>query len=96
MRAGVGIRNTPDGGGGLISPYAPHPTTPHTDSQLCGQHALNALLQGPWFSAPDLAEIGAALDKQERDLMLAAGADTEDAIRFVAEDSGWVGVMYDF
>lgn len=60
-----------------------------TDSQLCGQHALNALLQGSLFTAPDLAEIGHALDEKERELMLAAGADTEDAIRFAAEESGY-------
>lgn len=25
------------------------------DSSLCGQHALNVLFQGPFFTAPDLA-----------------------------------------
>lgn len=38
-------------------PHHTHHTPPRqqTDSQLCGQHALNALLQGPFFTAPDLA-----------------------------------------
>lgn len=40
-------------------------------------------------------EIAAGLDAQERELMLAAGADTEDAIRFAAEDSGYVFVYMD-
>ena len=37
--------------------------------QLCGVHALNALLQGPYFSAPDLAAIGLELDAAERSLL---------------------------
>lgn len=71
-------------------------THTHTDSQLCGQHALNALLQGSIFTAPDLAEIGHALDEKERELMFAAGADTEDAIRFAAESSGYGRIRWKF
>lgn len=37
--------------------------------QLCGVHALNALLQGPYFSAPDLSAIGLELDATERSLL---------------------------
>ncbi len=55
---------------------------------LCGRHCLNSLLQGPYFSDFDLAEIAHRLDDSERALMLAEGADTADAIRFIAEDSG--------
>jgi ataxin-3 len=33
--------------------------------QLCAQHALNSLLQGPYFSAVDLSEIASKLDQQE-------------------------------
>ncbi|OBZ87087.1 Ataxin-3 [Choanephora cucurbitarum] len=33
---------------------------------LCAQHALNVLLQGSYFTAVDLAEIGRALDKEEQ------------------------------
>ncbi|KAI8378470.1 Josephin-domain-containing protein [Blakeslea trispora] len=33
---------------------------------LCAQHALNVLLQGNYFTAVDLAEIGQQLDKQEQ------------------------------
>ncbi|KAJ7901851.1 Josephin-domain-containing protein [Mycena olivaceomarginata] len=34
-------------------------------SMLCAQHALNSLLQGNYFSAPDLSEIGRNLDSLE-------------------------------
>ncbi|GAB5035166.1 ataxin 3 variant ref [Nannochloropsis oceanica] len=57
------------------------------ESSLCGQHALNALLIGPYFTPGDLAEIAAELDAKERELMLAAG-ETEEALKFLAEDSG--------
>ncbi|ORX54463.1 Machado-joseph disease protein MJD [Hesseltinella vesiculosa] len=35
------------------------------EGNLCAQHALNALLQGPYFTAIDLAEIGRDLDAKE-------------------------------
>ncbi|TFY51347.1 hypothetical protein EVJ58_g10617, partial [Rhodofomes roseus] len=34
-------------------------------SMLCAQHALNSLLQGAYFSAPDLSTIARELDEQE-------------------------------
>ncbi|KAL1941962.1 hypothetical protein VTO73DRAFT_6492 [Trametes versicolor] len=34
-------------------------------SMLCAQHALNSLLQGPYFTAPDLSEIARKLDETE-------------------------------
>ncbi|TFY74666.1 hypothetical protein EWM64_g9346, partial [Hericium alpestre] len=34
-------------------------------SMLCAQHALNALLQGNYYSAPDLSEIARSLDQLE-------------------------------
>ncbi|KAF9447499.1 Josephin-domain-containing protein [Macrolepiota fuliginosa MF-IS2] len=34
-------------------------------SMLCAQHALNSLLQGPFFTAPDLSEIARNLDLLE-------------------------------
>lgn len=63
------------------------------ESSLCGQHALNALLIGPYFTPFDLAEIAAELDAKERELMLAAG-ETEEALKFLAEDSGNVNARY--
>ena len=38
-------------------------------SSLCGVHALNNLLQGPYFGAGDLAEIAHELDAQEAALL---------------------------
>jgi Ataxin-3 len=38
------------------------------DSHLCGQHCLNNLLQGPYFTAVDLAGIASNLDAMERRL----------------------------
>lgn len=38
------------------------------ESQLCGQHCLNNLLQGPYLSAVDLADIANELDQRERAL----------------------------
>ena len=38
-------------------------------SLLCGVHALNALLQGPYFSAHDLGTIAQEFDEKERQLL---------------------------
>ena len=38
-------------------------------SALCGVHALNNLLQGPYFAPGDLADIARGLDQKERDLL---------------------------
>ncbi|CAH8615492.1 unnamed protein product [Dicrocoelium dendriticum] len=37
------------------------------EGSLCAQHCLNALLQGPYFNAVDLAELAAQLDQEESD-----------------------------
>ena len=39
------------------------------ETSLCGQHALNNLLQGAYFTAIDLGAIGAKLDEQEQNLL---------------------------
>jgi len=39
-----------------------------TMSKLCGLHAINALLQGPFFNEITLSEIGNELDKLEKSL----------------------------
>ncbi|KAA3672831.1 Ataxin-3 [Paragonimus westermani] len=36
------------------------------EGSLCAQHCLNALLQGPYFTAVDLAELASQLDEAER------------------------------
>ncbi|VEL18390.1 unnamed protein product [Protopolystoma xenopodis] len=35
------------------------------DGSLCAQHCLNALLQGPYFTVVDLADIARKLDDEE-------------------------------
>ncbi len=39
------------------------------EGNLCAQHALNALLQGPYFTAVDLAELARGIDERERMVM---------------------------
>jgi Josephin len=46
------------------------------------------MLQGPYWTDADLADIAHELDARERELMLSQGLDTDDAVRFIAEDSG--------
>ena len=58
------------------------------ESLLCGQHCLNNLLQGPYFTAPDLAAIAQELDDIERRHMLEGGVDNPEALKFFAESSG--------
>eukprot|EP00953_Heterococcus_sp_UTEX-ZZ885_P037716 19361-Heterococcus_DN1.PRE.1 len=57
-------------------------------SSLCGQHCINNLLQMPAFTAYDLADIAHELDARERQMMLAEGSTTPEALKFLAEDSG--------
>jgi Josephin len=57
-------------------------------SSLCGQHCINNLLQMPAFTAFDLADIAHELDARERQMMLAEGSTTPEALKFLAEDSG--------
>eukprot|EP00501_MAST-03F_sp_TOSAG23-6_P001807 GSMAST32.ASY1.ANO1.1885.1 assembled CDS len=54
---------------------------------LCGQHCLNNLVQGPLFDISSLADIAHTLDAEEKNLMLQAGAQTPEALRFLAQDS---------
>lgn len=54
---------------------------------LCGRHAINSLLQGPFVTEVDLSEIARELDDAERALMLSEGAGTADALRYMQEES---------
>jgi Ataxin-3 len=63
---------------------------------LCGVHALNTLLQGPYFSEWDLAAVGQSLDDRERKLMAEQGTNTADYARFAAESSGNVAMDGNF
>ncbi|KAL3931541.1 MAG: hypothetical protein SGPRY_001082 [Prymnesium sp.] len=59
-------------------------------SALCGQHCLNNLLQGPYFTEVDLAIIAQELDAKEVELMMENGED-EETRRFKAQGSQNVG-----
>ncbi|CAN0169586.1 unnamed protein product, partial [Phaeothamnion confervicola] len=63
---------------------------------FAGQHCLNNLVQSNVFNAPDLAELAHELDAKERQMMLSQGADTPEALRFLAEDSGNVDASGNF
>jgi Ataxin-3 len=54
---------------------------------LCGVHALNTLLQGPFIDEFQCAEIAQQLDAQERALMAEAGMESAEFLKFVAEGS---------
>lgn len=58
------------------------------DSMLCGQHALNNLLQESLFTPVDLGDIAQGLDAQERRFMMEGGTMTPDALKFLSENSG--------
>eukprot|EP00887_Chlorella_sp_A99_P005363 scaffold1.g5363.t1 len=51
---------------------------------LCGVHALNTLLQGPFFTEFDLAQMAQELDALERQLLAEAGIDSADYLQHVA------------
>jgi len=57
------------------------------ESALCGTHCLNNLLQGPYFSAVDMAGVAAALDERERALMRESGVDSAAFLAHMAADS---------
>lgn len=57
------------------------------ESLLCGQHCLNNLLQGPFFTAIQLGEIANDLDEQERQILgssdsLSSSANVDDSGNF--------------
>ena len=56
------------------------------EAALCGQHCLNNLLQGPYFTDIDLAEIAQELDRKELALMMENGVDDETR-KFMAAGS---------
>jgi len=69
------------------------------EGSLCAQHCLNALLQGSFFTAVDLASISHELDEQERERMAEGGVLTEEYRRFLdqpssnMDDSGFFSVQ---
>ncbi len=53
------------------------------EGSLCAQHCLNALLQGNYFTAIDLATLGQQLDDVERRTMAEAGTTSEEYQKFM-------------
>eukprot|EP00128_Syssomonas_multiformis_P005637 Colp12_sorted_trinity150504_noHs@9547 len=49
----------------------------HQEGALCAQHCLNGLLQGPYFTAVDLAEIAKGLDALEAKALSEGGVGTD-------------------
>ena len=58
------------------------------EGYLCAQHCLNALLQGPYYNAVDLAKFGQEMDEEERKRMAESGVDSEDYKLFLEQPSG--------
>jgi ataxin-3 len=61
------------------------------EAQLCGQHALNNLVQQNAFSPGDLAEIADQLDQMELNYMAQnneGGVSSKDYLKRMAEGSG--------
>ncbi|XP_038075539.1 ataxin-3-like [Patiria miniata] len=69
------------------------------EGSLCAQHCLNSLLQGPYFSAVDLADIGRELDEAERATMAEGDINSPEYLRFLQQpssnmdDSGYFSVQ---
>ncbi|KAI8912762.1 ataxin-3 [Gorgonomyces haynaldii] len=57
---------------------------------LCAQHALNNLLQGPYFSAVDLATLAQQLDQEEQD-QLEPGARLSESANY--NDTGYFSLQ---
>ncbi|KAJ3021201.1 hypothetical protein HKX48_009036 [Thoreauomyces humboldtii] len=76
----------------------PHIFFEKQEGQLCAQHSLNALLQGPYFSPIDLADLARQLDESER-LARMEGGETAEYAKWLSEgsanydDSGFFSVQ---
>ncbi|KAF8930300.1 Josephin-domain-containing protein [Dissophora ornata] len=63
------------------------------EGNLCAQHCLNALLQGPYFTAIDLAELARQLDQKEQDALGNTGVGLRDVTSQNMDDSGFFSVQ---
>lgn len=50
---------------------------------MCGQHCLNNLLQGPYFSPVELSDLAQSIDNQERAQMAECGTETDSYKEFI-------------
>ncbi|KAI1319534.1 Ataxin-3 [Mortierella claussenii] len=69
----------------------PHIFHEQQEGNLCAQHCLNALLQGPYFTAIDLAELARQLDQREQDAL--GGRNSGNAKSQNMDDSGFFSVQ---
>ncbi|KAI8810632.1 Josephin-domain-containing protein [Cladochytrium replicatum] len=63
------------------------------EGNLCAQHALNALLQGSYFTAVDLSEIARDLDAREMDALSQSAAARQRHESSNYDDSGFFSVQ---
>ncbi|KAF9914987.1 Ataxin-3 [Lobosporangium transversale] len=63
------------------------------EGNLCAQHCLNALLQGPYFTAIDLAELARQLDQKEQDALGNTGSRFYPVKSQNMDDSGFFSVQ---
>lgn len=63
------------------------------EGNLCAQHCLNALLQGPYFTAIDLAELASQLDQKEQHALGNFGSGSGDIKSQNMDDSGFFSVQ---
>ncbi|KAJ7384976.1 Ataxin-3 [Desmophyllum pertusum] len=57
------------------------------EGALCAQHCLNALLQGPYLTPVDLADIATQLDEDERERMAEGDVTSQDYQEFLKQPS---------
>lgn len=69
------------------------------EGALCAQHCLNSLLQGPYFDAVSLSEIGQDLDEAEKEAMSLGNVNSPEFLHFLQQpssnydDSGYFSVQ---
>ena len=69
------------------------------EGALCAQHCLNSLLQGPYFTAVDLASIACELDEAERQTMAEGNVNSAAYLDFMQQpstnmdDSGYFSIQ---
>ncbi|XP_046842333.1 ataxin-3-like [Xenia sp. Carnegie-2017] len=69
------------------------------EGSLCAQHCLNSLLQGPYFTAVDLAQLAYELDEAERCTMAEGDINSEEYAKFMnqpssnLDDSGFFSIQ---
>jgi hypothetical protein len=49
-------------------------------SACCGTHAVNNLLQGPYFDESQMSQFAQELDAAEKEWMMSQGTDTKEVL----------------